>query len=481
MKKAIFLLFFSITLFSNEINESIKKELNLEYLNNLEKGYIRDFYINEYLKEDISNENAYLALFLINDMKEELFINFANKFGHDETLGVSQCLQMSAKELVETYADCIVSSMNINKLSKLSAIEYDLIKQKTIEKYPTFQNNLKVLSSAIPFTRLITQKTDNFYNIFLNVSNEFREKYFNYKIPSRTFKRIFKNKDKFDQLLSITLINEKLDTLNRSLLETDDTSLSFNSSFLLSLNAARFNKLNLSFNYLNNALEKSLSQEQKDKVNFYLYLITKDKNYLIEVSKSTELNFYSYLANEQLNIIIDTKPYIQTLEEIENLKKDYNKERIALLYSLAKVKSNFDFNKISDFFDIGMFQMKTNEIKSLYKLIEEEFDIFNFFNINENIKIANLRLNRLEQRHKSSVIIGLAFNDIHISPKTEEINYKKYFILEYINGKKSSFVKNFLLNYTMYYNSLIKKRKDKIKLNSIYHNLIQYPQTLDEK
>ncbi len=475
------LLFCFFLIVSNANDNSFSKEL--ENIKLIQKGLKRDFYINELLKKDITDKIAYESLSLIDNMNNQLFFNFAKKYNHDETFAVAQCMNMDAKDLLNTYADCIVLGLDTKKLSKLSAIEFDLIKQKVNNKYPDFLNKLKVVSAAIPFTKLITQKKDNFYDIFLNVNKEFRQKYFNYKLPKRSFEKIFKDKEKFNQFLKISLTDFKLNNLNNSLLEIDDRDLNFTSSFLLGLSNIKINNFNQAFIYLNNALLKTSSQYQIDKINFWLYKITKDETHLNNLLNSNELNFYSYNAIEIAKKDIDLGTLLTKIETIDSLKKEYDTNRIALLYSLAKTKSNFDSNMISKDFKVGIFQLKVDLIDSISNLLNlgEGNEKIDYFNIDENLKFANIHITNIENRYKNPLLVAIVFDGIKITFEKIEFNtLEPYLSLEFLLKDKLEEKKNFLMYYVLYYNSLIKESKDKIFLQSTFETLMKQAHKQDD-
>lgn len=491
MKKLLLSLCLASFLYSNETVEVSSSEvqengpvIDIEYLNSLEKGHTRDFYINEYLKENITSEQASLILPLVDNMSNEIFFNFAKKFKHDETLAVAQCMNMDANSLVNSYADCMVAGLSIKDMSKLSAIDYDLIKQKTENKYPTFRKRLKVLFSAIPFTKLVVQKKDEFYNIFFNVDETFRTKYFNYKLPKRTFDKIFKDKEKFNKFLEISLSNQKLDMLHKSLINVDDSNLSVNSSFLLALNAIKLNDLENATKYLNNSVLKTSDLVILDKVKFWQYQISKDKTILEELANSSSLNFYSYLANEMLKKKIKTKKYVQRNELFDFWLKKYDKKRVALLYAIAKSESNFEPALISDDFKVGMMQLKPSFVKNISNSLNEEYNILNQFQPVKNLEFANIHLNSLENVFKTPLFLSLIYDG-----KTEFLNwnlkndifksntlYEPFLGLEYLLNGKLENKKELLLDYVLYHNLLTKKRKEKITLLSICQNLVEADQ-----
>ena len=479
MRYILFLCFFSIFSYANS-NDFIKE---FEEIKSIQKGIKRDFYINELLKKDINSDIAYKSLSLIDNMNNELFFNFAKKYDHDETFAVAQCMNMDVKDLINTYADCIVLGLDTKKLSRLSAIEFDLIKQKVKDKYPNFSNKLKVISAAIPFTKLIIQKKDNFYDIFLNVNKEFRQKYFNYKLPKRSFEKIFKDKEKFNQFLKVSLTDFKLNNLNNSLLEIDDQDLNFTSSFFLGLSNTRVNDFNKAYIYFNNALLKTNSQYKIDKIYFWLYKITKDETYLNNLLNSNELNFYSYNAIEIAKKDLDIDKLLTKIENIDSLKKKYKTDRIALLYSLAKTKSNFDTNMISKNFEVGIFQLKVDLINSISNLLalEDENEEINYFNLDENLKFVNIYISNIENRYKNPLLLSIAFDGVNIDFKEIELKDLEPFIsLELLLKDNLEEKKNFLMYYVLYYNSLTKKSKDKISLQSILETLMKPHHKQDE-
>ncbi len=483
MKIKNFLLFFSIILsLQAELIEIQTLKLDLNYLNSLEKGLKRDFYINEYLKTNIDKEQAFQTLSLIDNMSNELFFNFADKFKDDETLAVAQCMKMDLKNLVDSYADCIVIGLSLEEASNLSSIDLQLVIQKVSEKYPIFVEKLKIISSSIPFTKLIVQKEEIFYDIYLNVSNTFREKYFNYKLPSRTFKRVFSNSKKFNKFLSVSLKNDKLDKLNKFLLDIDDTTLNANSSFLLALNALRFNDINKAMKYLQSALSKSSHKLFKEKIVFWKYQITKDKTYLEELLFAKDISFYKLYANEVLNAKAINFTTIKRVKNLDNILKEYDNKRVSLLYSISKVLSNFDRNKVSKSFNIGFMQLSPNFINSISSSLNEETTFSKQFEIEQSIKYANIHLDNLEKLYSNAVFTYLAYiSDYKTLNKIKELlsfdffDYKSFLVFEYIN--KAEKLKEFI-SYLYLYSNLLENR---ISLSSIFESLVPLDQKLDEK
>lgn len=343
MKKFLYIgLFSSIFTYnifanSSNIETSSRNEefkVTLQWLKDKPKTYAKDFYILQYLKQDITPTQATTALGMANYVNRNIFYAYARKFKHDETTAVVQCMKAKAKELIYTNADCIKVGLTLKKATKLSPVEIETAINKIKDKYPKFAKNLKVISAPLPFTKLISSSKDDFYKVFFESGINFRTKYFNYKLPKSTFKKI-RNDKRFNKLIKYIVTNTKLNQLHKNLLEVKDANLSAKSSFLLALNAIKFNNINLAYNYLNNSYKKSYSSFDKEKIVFWQYLITLDKDYLIKLSNSNNLNIYTLYAKELLNKSLENIIYDISLQHNEN-KRDLTFD----------VKNQFDWIKV---------------------------------------------------------------------------------------------------------------------------------------
>ncbi len=484
MRKILLSLFLAHLLCANDIIETsplqeniinTNNELNYDYISNMKKGLTRDFYINEYLKTDISSNEAFNILSLIDNINNKLFFNFSRKYDHDETKAVAQCMQMDYKQLIHSYSDCIVNGLTLKKASKLSSLELNTIIQKIKNKYPLFSNKLKVLASPIPFTKLIVQNEDIFYDIFLGVDERFRENYFNYKIPKRTLKKIHNN-SKFKEFLKISLTNPTLNLLQKTFKDFEDTSkLDSESLFYFAINSIILKDYNKAYKYLLDAKKNEKKQFQIDKIDFWLYLITKDNNILKKLSISNNLNFYSYYANELLgNKLDDSNINILQMDEINSIKNDYNLKRAALLYSFAKIESNFDKNKISKDFNVGIFQLDSNVIKKITLQNNLSYNINNFFTIENNIKYMNKYLDSLANQNNNDVLKTF----ISFYNASKKLNKIKTYKLEHSLSKYLNFEllnidnkQNFVLWYVLYYNKLSENKKNFTTIKAILETL----------
>lgn len=136
-----------------------------------------------------SYENTINILEHISNVNKIIFDEYAKKIDFDETLAVSQCLNATAKELVDSYSDCIAVGLTLKKALKLNALELNSIIQKIEGTYPLLAKELKIINSPIPFTKVVSSSKDIIYDVYLNTSDNFLYDKLNYKLPFNTIRK----------------------------------------------------------------------------------------------------------------------------------------------------------------------------------------------------------------------------------------------------------------------------------------------------
>jgi len=463
-----------ITTFVLIIQLTHANEVTLEWLKDKPRTYAKDFYIWQYLKQDISPANAIKALGQANNVNNRLFYAYAKKLKHDETTAVVQCLRAKTSTLINTNASCMELGLSIYDITKLTTAQLEQASKTLQNKYPKKNKAIKIIGATIPFTKLISSDTQTFFQVFNNTGSKFRTQYFNYKIPLKTLSRISKHK-KFNQTIKLIVTNNKLLQAQKSLFNIDDTSLSHLSSFLLAINALKHDKLDVSEKYFNSAHKKAYYQFDKDKVTFWKYLISKDVSHFYKLSKSWDLNMYSLYAKEYFgmeikNILYDIKndapnlvyekqdvsdPFfwipilndlkkldenkmfdfsnllnnIETLphlafisERYNNYRKSYfitpfdsylnkyGKERQALMNAIARQESRFIPSSISTAYAMGVMQIMPFLSKAIAKQLDEDYEITDQLKADVNLKYANFHLNYLVGKMKHPLLVAYAYN-----------------------------------------------------------------------
>jgi soluble lytic murein transglycosylase len=420
-----------------------------------------------------SYDNTINILEHISNVNKIIFDEYAKKIDLDETLAVSQCLNAKAKELVDSYTDCIAVGLTLKKALGLNALELNSIIQKIQDSYPNLAKELKIINSPIPFTKLVSSSKDMIYDIYLNVSNNFLYEKLNYKLPSNTIKKI-KDDKRFKKFLLMALSNPKLNFLQSTFLEFDDTNYNYEISFLLGLNRVLNKKYDLKTNiYFENALLKAITQKDKDKANFWLYLLNKDEKSLTAIKESNDLNIYTLYIKQQLKEKINFGDDFKVLD-YDFLKKYSNYKNI-LINSFAKTLSSFDENKVSPEFNLGLMQVslkKAEKLMLLYNLTTKKEELFDP-KINIDYFTYILDDLKTDYSHPLMCFYGYINNKEYLNDKLKfdlfKINslYEPYLSLELMGNEKA---KAFIVSFIAYTKIIDNKE---LSLEEFFKNLFQ--------
>jgi soluble lytic murein transglycosylase len=536
-------------------NNEPKQErlITLAQLQKMPQSFTKDFYIWQYLQQDISKNEANEALWQANWVNNELFFEYAKKIDHDETYAIVQCMQANAQELVNTYDDCIVLGLTPYKALQLNYQEKLTVIEKLQKSYPIESQTIEVLNAPLPFTKLISAPQEVFFKVFNKSGHAFRENFLNYTIPVHILNRLSTQKE-FNQTIKLIITNPNLSNLQQSLLLSFHTQeLNHQSLFLLALNALRYDKKELALLYLNQAHLSAYFQIDKDKTLFWQYLISEDEAFLKTVLNSWEVNIYSIFAHEYFNEPLKNVKYalnptktsqktsfdasnpfewVMELRQMNNLTQDnlieyeqkfnttntlphlgfvYNKlyyyktsyfitpykeilspldtQRQALIYAIAKQESQFIPTAISPAYAVGVMQIMPFLAENIAKKFNDEFNIFEQFNPNTNIKYANFHLDYLQQHLKHPLLMAYAYNggigffkaELQrglFNFKSKNIKaYEPFLSMEFISYDESkAYGKKVLANYYVYLNHL---KKEPTLFSTILQNLTHTVQTLD--
>ncbi len=115
----------------------------------------------------------------------------------------------------------------------------------------------------------------------------------------------------FGSFVTLVVTDDALEKLQISLLGTDGKKLNAYANFMLALNALRHKKREKAIEFLQLARKKAKHPIQRDKADFWLYLVTKEKSYLETLLLSMSINIYTLYAHEKMHI--DVENYFTTL------------------------------------------------------------------------------------------------------------------------------------------------------------------------
>ena len=460
---------------NNEVVKIIDKDfkVTLDWLKDKPKSYAKDFFIIQYLKQNTTTlQNAQIAYKMAKSKSSRIkkaYSSFSSKIPNKDL----KCYQLSSIKLLNEDSRCIALGLSIFEATKMSKKDLKIAIDK-ISDYPTLKNDFKVIISDDPFNSLIHSNTNRFFRLFFDTRKDFREKYINQILPNEFVNKLSKDKS-INRFIAYAVHRDKLDKLQKSLFNIEDNKLiTHQTLFSLALNAIKHNQETAALKYLQKAYKKAYFQSSKDKTLFWIYLLTQNKAFLNEVSKSWDNNIYSLYAKELLGItstniyydidIPNTKTKYDTLDQFEwlkvdndtkknfdnkklekysklftdsstlphyavvlqryskykkqyfikpfrNIMKHYDVNRQVLMYAIGRQESQFIPSAVSFATAQGVMQIMPFLSKVLAKQLNESYNIYEQFLPEVNLRYANKHLDSLSKQFKNNpLFIAYAYN-----------------------------------------------------------------------
>ena len=465
---------------------------SLDEVLNYPKSYYRDFWLTEYLKNS-KNEKAENIYNEITHKKSWQLKLLANRYAHYKN--IYNCKHINRKNWSDYPYTCILE--NGFKLTDLKKMDSEEIKS-LLNYIPKSKIKKEIEIIFNKNYKRSFKNLDIFYDIFLKYTPnvEISEFYINNIIKDRRFR----------YLLRLTIRNPKLNNIKKSLLNINYKMLNDKDKFDLALNAISLNRNNLAIKILKSAKHK------RNRDNFWLYLLTKDKKYAKKLLDNKRLDFYTlyiyekfnkkykldkikisnkakplYNINNPLDVIkfykdkYKIKNYYQFAKKLDNNKtlplkalildkafkytknyyimpnynlKDLNVSQKALFYALARQESRFIPAQTSRSYAIGLMQMMPFLIRNFHS----KEDMESFFRADVNVKYAKKHLKWLIKRLKHPLFVSYAYNGGIGFTKRKVLNYFKFkgkyepfFSMEMVPYSESrEYGKKVLTNYVIY-------------------------------
>ncbi len=448
------------------------KEITLDFFSDKPRSIAKDFYIWRFLDQNITAKEAEALIGEVEQMSNKLFFKFAEKLDVEGFKQIAECLQAAPKELVKASDDCIAVGLTPKKAVYLSKEELLEVSKKVSYKYPQKAKIFKILALGNVFDNLIKADEEIFFKVFNSVDSKYLKNKLNYPFSKKDLERLSKYYA-FNQTVKIIVINETLDNLQKSILDLNSSHLSAEGNLYLAFNAIRYEKNELAKRYLETAYKKAFKMFDKNRALFWLYQVTRDKKYLMKLSKSPKLDFYSLYAMEllhkkaknivtSLNYAKNSAPFaISDPFAWENLKQKANKAPLgkikemadslnakntepfaaylyekagrfkrqyfimpyygyirdlpvskrAMLLAIARQESKFIPSEISKSYALGMMQFMPFVAKEISKELNyKNFDLDNMFEPKIAYMFANYYLDYLQRNFSHPLLVFYAYN-----------------------------------------------------------------------
>jgi soluble lytic murein transglycosylase len=260
------------------------------------------------MHQDINASQANKAFYQVHNVNERSLFDYAAKTDEAEIKYTVNCMKEPACNLpLIPQDDCLMLALTPAKAAALKNEERETIAARLNNKFGNVQ-----------WLRAMNQ--DSFYTSSQNLANEttlfrlagasYRYEHFNHPITAETLNALSLTPS-FSSVVYLTATDPKMNQLQESL--SDFTGGKFNSQthFFLAMNSIKFSKLNIALEHLKAAKSGFYTPIDIDKTLFWMYQITKDENYLKELSQSLDINMYVLYARELLNL--PTENYFTSL------------------------------------------------------------------------------------------------------------------------------------------------------------------------
>lgn len=517
-------------------------KVTLDWLERKPKSSEKDFFIIQYLnQENLPFEDAKVAYEMGNGRNATLNKLFNKKYKITAPIDL-KCYRATIDELKNEDSKCIALGLSLQEATKLSKADLNFFISK-LDPYPTLKNDLQILASDDPFNSLINSDINRFFRLFFDLGSDYRTSVLNKNINAEFIDKISKEKE-FERFLRYVVYDKKLINLQKSLFSLkNDKKLAPHILFLLGINAVNNANSDAAYLFFYNSFNKSYLRVDKDKSLFWIYLVTQNKSFLEELSKSWDNSVYTLYAKELLDTKVDNIVYDielknkktsfdiydafkwmdvlddtkKNLDEVKLLKyyniftdestlphyalilerynkyrtqyfispyrnelKDYDIYKQVLIYSIAKQESHFIPSSISFSSAQGLMQIMPFLSLDIAKRLKEEYNIYEQFIPNINIKYGSFHLDVLmRQFDNNPLFIAYAYNggagytrsQLKKGLFTEKGKYEPFLSMEMISyAETREYGKKVLANYYIYNNHL--NSGNKIPISTIFQSLV---------
>lgn len=447
-------------------------QITLIDLHNAPKGHVRNFFIWQYMQQEINATQAEQAYTLVDGYNTKIKSLYLKKTDNVKALAKNRCQTLTVKEmLLENNTSCINQSISIAGALKLQSTQRLRLSEKLKQDFPDKSDLLKTMNQQNFLYLLLKENPKEYLVLFNRLSRDERVKFMNIKIPPDRMNSLANQKG-FDRAVKLIVTDDGMSRMQASLLVLEPHDFSHQTYFFLALNALRFKATKRAMNYLDVAHKLAYYRIDKDKVLFWQYQISQSKTYLAQLSQSDDINIYTLFAKEQLKLptsnyytdlelenkpsqIDLNNPYVweHLLSEIrssddealkamlaqyntqddevlhafiysrlhhykthnfimpyQNATHQLDNDTQAMIYALARQESHFIPSAISRSFALGVMQMMPFLVRHLAKKEGEKVQLETMFDPDKNMHYAKQHLAYLQKYLYHPLFIAYAYN-----------------------------------------------------------------------
>lgn len=273
--------------------------VTLEEINTKPPSREKNFLIWQFFKQDINASEAATAFYQVDTVNERFLNDYAQKTDEAEIRYSAECLQKKSSELISIEQDdCLFLALTPSKAEAIPSYERELIASRLRGQFTSTQW-LQSMNQESHFQP--NGEIEPSLRLFLVASPAYRHQFFNHTLDAETLTQL-RTFSSFKSFVYTATTDPSLDQLQRSLADVRDGAYDGQTHFYLGINALKHHQKENALYHLTQTKKKNLSIIDRDKVDFWLYQITKDPIILKILSESLDINMYTLWAKEKLGL-----------------------------------------------------------------------------------------------------------------------------------------------------------------------------------
>ena len=282
--------------------------LTLNDINDKPASRQKNFLIWQFMNQDINASQASEAFYQVDYVNQRFLFDYAVKTDEPEIKYTVNCMKEPACNLpLITQDDCLMLALTPAKATALKNEERETIATRLNHKFGDTQW-LRTMNQDSFFTS--EQNLSDEITLFRLAGTVYRHEHFNHPVTPDILTALT-SFHSFNSIVFLTVTDPKMDQLQASLSDLTGGKFWPQTHFFLAMNSIKYGKLGIALDHLKEAKLHFHAPIDIDKALFWMYQITKDENYLKELSQSLDINMYVLYSRELLNL--PTENYFTTL------------------------------------------------------------------------------------------------------------------------------------------------------------------------